>query len=31
MMESFVAERLVDYDESTRTATLTDAGRQFIA
>ena len=31
MMESFVAERLVDYDETTRTATLTDAGRQFIA
>jgi hypothetical protein len=31
MMESFVAERLVDYDEGTRTATLTDAGRQFIA
>ena len=31
MMESFVAERLVDYDESTRTATLTDAGRRIIA
>lgn len=31
MMESFVAEQLVDYDEATRTATLTDAGRQFIA
>ena len=31
MMESFVAEKLVDYDEDTRTATLTDAGRQFIA
>ena len=31
MMESFVAEALVDYDEGTRTATLTDAGRQFIA
>ena len=31
MMESFVAEKLVDYDEATRMATLTDAGRQFIA
>jgi hypothetical protein len=31
MMESFVAEGLVDYDEATRTATLTDAGRRFIA
>ncbi len=31
MMESFVAEGLVDYDESTRMATLTDAGRRFIA
>ena len=31
MMESFVAEGLVDYDESTSTATLTDAGRRFIA
>ena len=31
MMESFVAEGLVDYDESTRIATLTDAGRRFIA
>ena len=31
MMESFVAEGLVDYDEETRTATLTDAGRRFIA
>ena len=30
MMESFVAEGLVDDDEATRTATLTDAGRQFI-
>jgi hypothetical protein len=30
MMESFVAERLVDYDANTRTATLTDAGRRFI-
>lgn len=29
MMESFVAEKLVDYDEATRTATLTDAGRRF--
>ena len=31
MMESFVAERLVSYDELTRTTTLTDAGRRFIA
>jgi hypothetical protein len=31
MMESFVGEGLIDYDETTRTATLTDAGRQFIA
>jgi len=31
MMESFVAEGLVDYDEATRAATLTDAGRRFIA
>ena len=30
MMESFVAERLIDYDQDTRTATLTDAGRRFI-
>jgi hypothetical protein len=31
MMESFVAEGLVDYDEATRIATLTEAGRRFIA
>jgi hypothetical protein len=31
MMEGFVAEGLVDYDEATRTATLTDAGRRFAA
>jgi hypothetical protein len=31
MMESFVGEGLVDYDQATRTATLTDAGRRFIA
>jgi hypothetical protein len=31
MMESFVAEKLVDYDDQTMTATLTDAGRAFIA
>ena len=31
MMESFVGEGLVDYDEATTTATLTDAGRRFIA
>jgi hypothetical protein len=31
MMESFVAESLVDYDDRTMTATLTDAGREFIA
>ena len=31
MMESFVAEALVDYDRNTMTATLTDAGRRFIA
>lgn len=31
MMESFVAEKLVDYDRETTTATLTDAGRAFIA
>lgn len=31
MMESFVAERLIDYDADTSMATLTDAGRQFIA
>jgi hypothetical protein len=31
MMESFVGEGLVDYDANTRTATLTDAGRRFIA
>jgi hypothetical protein len=31
MMESLVEEKLVDYDPSTMTATLTDAGRRFIA
>jgi hypothetical protein len=31
MMESFVAEKLVDYDREAMTATLTDAGRAFIA
>lgn len=31
MMESFVDEGLVDYDVDTRTATLSAAGRQFIA
>jgi hypothetical protein len=31
MMESFVAEQLIDYDRQTMTATLTDAGRRFIA
>jgi hypothetical protein len=31
MMESFVAEGLVDYDESTRMVTLTEAGRRFVA
>lgn len=31
MMESFVAEKLIDYDRDTMTATLTDAGREFIA
>lgn len=31
MMEGFVAEKYVDYDASTMTATLTDAGRRFIA
>jgi len=31
MMETLVAERLIDYDDATRTATLTDAGRRFIA
>ena len=31
MMESFVGEGLVDYDQATMTATLTEAGRQFIA
>ena len=30
MMESFVDEKLVDYDRGTSTATLTDAGRRFI-
>jgi hypothetical protein len=30
MMESFVAEKLVDYDQATMTATLTEAGRRFI-
>jgi hypothetical protein len=30
MMESLVAERLIDYDNETRTATLTDAGRRVI-
>ena len=29
MMESFVAEKLIDYDQATSTATLTDAGRKF--
>jgi hypothetical protein len=29
MMESFVAEKLIDYDEATSTATLTEAGRRF--
>jgi hypothetical protein len=31
MMESFVAEQLIDFDRETMTATLTDAGRRFIA
>ena len=31
MMESFVGEGLVDYDQGTMRATLTAAGRQFIA
>ena len=31
MMESFVDQGLVDYDEGMRTATLTAAGRTFIA
>jgi len=31
MMESFVGEGLVDYDQATQTARLTDAGRRFIA
>ena len=31
MMETFVDGGLVDYDASTRTATLTAAGRAFIA
>jgi hypothetical protein len=31
MMEGFVGEGLVVYDETTRIATLTDAGRRFIA
>ena len=31
MMESFVDEKLVDYDAGTKTATLTEAGRRFIA
>ena len=31
MMETFVGEKLIDYDKQTMTATLTDAGRQFIA
>ena len=29
MMESFVAEKLIDYDEATRTATITEAGRRL--
>ena len=29
MMETFVADGLVDYDANTRTATLTDAGRRL--
>ena len=29
MMEGFVAEKLVDYDEATRTARITDAGRRL--
>ena len=31
LMESFVDEGLVDYDGGTGTATLTEAGRTFIA
>ncbi len=31
MMESFVNEKLITYDDQTMTATLTDAGRAFIA
>lgn len=31
MMESFVGEGLIDYDQATMTAALTDAGRRFIA
>lgn len=31
MMESFVDEGLVDYDEETGTATLTETGRAFVA
>jgi hypothetical protein len=29
LMESLVDEKLVDYDEATQTATLTDAGRRL--
>ena len=31
MMESFVGEGLIDYDQGTMRAALTDAGRRFIA
>ena len=31
MMETLVAEKLIDYDKATMTATLTEAGRQFSA
>jgi hypothetical protein len=31
MMESFVGEGLVEYDDATMVATLTEAGRRFIA
>lgn len=31
LMESLVDEKLVDYDQATQTATLTDAGRRLLA
>jgi len=31
MMETFVGEKLIDYDEATQLSTITEKGKEFIA